>query len=249
MRAVYDLSRFQLSDMTRMGPLLRDIGAGARSMEETATRITSFLREHLVDGEGAPTCALVRLYRTMPFSKLDASLRHFGANKMQAHELSETTRCLTLLGTSGEKSAWQSRHASRDHRTIPLPSEDAVKSIPMVSQLLVQLGLSVAHVVAADPKLVLELEQTTYNVFFVPDAVGSPYIPAQKDFVLPHAIRSVLGFGGVLPSGDVFAVLLFTRMLIQRETADIFRNAAMNAKVALLPFDHGPIFAPEEVPK
>ena len=61
-----------------------------------------------------------------------------------------------------------------------------------------------------EPDLVLELEQKNYNVFFVEDAIGSPYIPAQDDFVVPYGVRSVLGFGGLMPSGQVFAALLFT---------------------------------------
>ena len=45
----------------------------------------------------------------------------------------------------------------------------------------------------------------------MPEAAGSPYIPAQEDFVQPVGIRSVLGFGGMLPGGDIFVVILFSR--------------------------------------
>ena len=107
-----------------------------------------------------------------------------------------------MLGTTGEREAWCSRETSVGHRTIPLPSAEVVASIPMIAQLLVQLGLEVNAVLRPDPAVVLELEQRTYNVFFVENAVGSPYIPAQDQFVLPYRIRSVLGFGGLLPSGN-----------------------------------------------
>jgi two-component system, NtrC family, sensor kinase len=55
-------------------------------------------------------------------------------------------------------------------------------------------------------------------------------------------VRSVLGFGGLLPSGDIYVVLLFARVSISRDIADMFRNATMNLKVALLPFLDRPVF-------
>ena len=112
----------------------------------------------------------------------------------------------------------------------------------MISQLIKQLGIDVGTILKPDPALVLELEQKTYNVFFVQEAAGSPFIPAQENFVIPYKVRSVLGFGGLLPSGDLYAVLLFARVSISRDSADIFRNAAMNLKVALLPSVDRPVF-------
>ena len=44
----------------------------------------------------------------------------------------------------------------------------------------------------------------------------------------------MLGFGGLLPGGNVFAVLMFTRVAVPRSTAEMFRNIALNAKLALL---------------
>jgi hypothetical protein len=52
----------------------------------------------------------------------------------------------------------------------------------------------------------------------------------------------VLGFGGLLPSGEMYAVLMFTRLSISKMTAEMFRNAAMNLKLALLPCLDQPIF-------
>lgn len=232
----YDLAGLRLSEMTRLGASLRAVGAGAQSMEQTAGRVVKLLYEELFDpAMQTKACALVRFYLTMEYASLDPGLQAFGARLMHGIDLTPATRCLTLLATAGEKQEWQTRQASLGHQTIPLPSVDVIQAIPMVSQLITQLGLSVGDIVTPDPALVLELEQRTYNVFFVPEAVGSPYIPAQETFVLPYQIRSVLGFGGLLPSGDVYAVLLFTRLSLSRATADMFRNAAMNLKLALLP--------------
>ena len=229
--------------MTQLGATLRRIGAGASSVEEVAQRVVRLLYDELLDSAtGAKACVLARFYFTTKYSSLDEDLRAFGSRLMKGNELQPDTRCLTLLATAGEKPEWNSRKKSEGHKTIPLPSAQAVQAIPMVSQLIKQLGIDVGTVLKPDPSLVLEMEQKTYNVFFVQEAAGSPFIPAQENFVIPYKVRSVLGFGGLLPSGDLYAVLLFARVSISRDSADIFRNAAMNLKVALLPFVDRPVF-------
>ncbi len=88
----------------------------------------------------------------------------------------------------------------------------------------------------------MELDDTTFNVFYVPQALGSPHIPAQHDFVVPYGVESVLGFGGMLPTGDLFAVVLFSRVPVPADTAELFASLALSVKVAVLPFAHGPAF-------
>jgi hypothetical protein len=239
----YHLASLTLSAMTQLGATLRRIGAGASSVEEVAQRVVRLLYDELIDSAtGARACVLARFYFTTQYSNLDEDLRAFGSRLMKGSELRPETRCLTLLATAGEKPDWNSRKKSEGHKTIPLPSEQAFQAIPMVSQLIMQLGIDVATVLKPDPSLVLEMEQKTYNVFFVPEAAGSPFVPAQENFVIPYKVRSVIGFGGLLSSGDLYAVLLFARVSISRDSADIFRNAAMNLKVALLPFVDRPVF-------
>ena len=71
----------------------------------------------------------------------------------------------------------------------------------------------------------------------MPEAKGSPFVPAQEEFVIPFGIESVLGFGGVLPSKELFTVILFSKQKISRETAELFKSLALSLKLALLPFD------------
>jgi hypothetical protein len=89
----------------------------------------------------------------------------------------------------------------------------------------------------------VDLVQTTYNIFFVPEAVGSRYVLAQQEFVIPFGVRSVLGFGGMLPSRNLFAIIMFVRASLLPETAEMFRTLALSAKIALLPFDGKAIFS------
>ena len=46
------------------------------------------------------------------------------------------------------------------------------------------------------------------------------------EFVIPFGIRSVLGFGGMLPSGNVFAVILFAQIHVPRDIAEFFKTLA-----------------------
>jgi len=96
--------------------------------------------------------------------------------------------------------------------------------------------LEVSDILQPNPGLLVDLEQRSYNVFHVEEAQGSPFVPAQVEFVIPHSIRSVVGFGGMLPTGNLFAVILFTTIPIARQTADLFRPLALSVKLAVLPF-------------
>jgi hypothetical protein len=87
----------------------------------------------------------------------------------------------------------------------------------------------------------MDLEQRSFNVFHVPEAAGSSYIPAQQEFVIPSQIKSVLGFGGILPSGSLFAVIMFSKCPIAKDTTELFKPLALNVKMAVLPHE-GTVF-------
>jgi hypothetical protein len=227
---------------------LRKAGDGASSMEEAAACVTRFLYDELADGEGQQrACLLVRFYKTHPLQALDPGLQVFARGiAPEGVALPDTTRCLTLLSTVGDEPAWCSRHSSEGHRAIPLPSGEAVERLPMIAQLVSQLGIDIAAIVRPDPAIFLDTFQHTFNVFYVPKAQGSPYIPAQESFVQPYGVQSVVGFGGLLPTGDLFSVILFTRVAVSRETAELFKPLALAAKLAVLPFGNGPLFSTDE---
>jgi hypothetical protein len=97
--------------------------------------------------------------------------------------------------------------------------------------------VDVSRIASPDPKLIVDQDQRSFNVFHVEEARGSPYIPAQERFVVPYGIASVLGFGGALPSADLFSLILFSRAQITRATAELFKPLALAIKLALLPFE------------
>ncbi len=241
---MYDLAHFTLSDMTRCGVELRKLGASGSSMEEVAGRVVNHLYNELETAPaGTKACALVRTFVTLPFSQLDADQQAFAARVHPSVVTEPTMKCLTLLATAGEEPAWNDRRASVGHQALPLASAASIARSPMISQLIRQLGVEVATLLSPQDAVMIDDRQHTFNVFHVSDAAGSPHIPAQQQFVIPYRIRSVLGFGGLLPPGELFATILFARARVPREVAELFKSLALNVKVALLPFAGGKVFS------
>jgi diguanylate cyclase (GGDEF)-like protein len=235
--STYSLTGLGLSTMTRCGAALRALGSGAKALEDVAEAIVRHLHHRLVDDlSGEPATALVRFYKTRPFEELDEGLRMFARARVDGAPLPPRMKCLTLLASAGEQPDWNSPATSVAHRVIPLSSQHMLVDFPMIAHLLRQFGMDAATLGDERPDLMVDTDQHTYNVFYVPEAAGSPEIPAQDDFVVPFGIRSVLGFGGLLADGDLFAVILFSRVHISREAAALFRTLSLSVKLAVLPF-------------
>lgn len=211
-------------------------------MEAAARNICRFLYDELVDPAGNRACALVRFYLTHPFGQLDDDLQKFARSVAGAQRVTADTSCLTLLGTAGAEPAWNSRLTSEGHRAIPLLSAEMVEKAPMIAQLIKAFGLRVTDVVDRSDSIVKDLGGKSYGVFYVPDALGSPYIPAQREFVIPYGIKSVVGSGGALASVDFFAIVLFTRIHVTAEAAERFRALALDAKASLVRFGAADVF-------
>jgi len=60
--------------------------------------------------------------------------------------------------------------------------------------------------------------------------------------VARFGIRSVLGFGGMLASGDFFAVILFATVHVPPKAADRFKTLALDVKSAFSKFNEKTIF-------
>lgn len=234
-----DITDFTLGAMLRAGIAVRRAARGADSLESAAAAITRYLYEHCVGATGERSCALVRFYKTHRYDALDPALQLFAAAQLGDAAPRGDMRCLVLMATAGDEPAWNSRQASRGHRAIPLPSADRIRAAPMIMRLIEDLGVDIESLVAAAEPGSRGPEVRTYDVFHVEQALGSPYIPAQRDFVEPYGIVSVVGFGGVLRSGELFAVILFSRELIPARSAARFRTIALDVRSSLFSFDEG----------
>lgn len=239
---MYDYTKFSDAELKECGANIAVLGGSASSMEEAANKIVNYLYDNITDSSGNNANALVRLYKTHPYSQLDSGLQSF-AQGILGSAPSDDTNCLTMLATMGDKDDWKSRSKSNGHRAIPLASADMVAGIPMISRLLTQFGIDVGAVMRPDPMLIGDMSAKTYNTFYVPEAVGSPYIPAQDDFVIPNGIKSVLGFGGILSSGELFVVIMFSKVSIPADVADKFSTMGASVKEAVEPFVGIKVFA------
>ncbi len=241
---MYDLARFSLKDMAACGAALRKMGVGATSLEEAAGRTVQYLYRHLVDGpSGEPACALVRLFKTHPFKELEPDLKRFAKETLGGKPAPPDLKCFTLMATAGLRPEWNERANSAHYKAIPILGEQFAVRLPMFARLLTQLSLDVGTVLQPSPNLLVDHHEKTYNVFYVPEAPGSSYIPVQEGFVARFGVKSVLGIGALLPSGDLFAVIMFSRVSIQPDAAELFRPLALCVKLSLLPFDGAAVFA------
>ena len=232
---MHNLNTFGIHQMMDVRSKMRRLfdDAPATSFENSASRIATFFRETLVDSDGSPACPLVRVYKTHRFQDLGDDLQAFATGIEPAAASMRDLRCLVLMATAGDRPEWNSRFDSQGHRAIPLSSEQAVEKAPMVSQLIRQLGIEVATVLKPDPGILIESVNQVYDLFYVPQALGSPFIPAQ-DFVREAKIESVIGFGGLMTSGDLVASILFSKVPISAETAGQFKVIGLNFKLAML---------------
>jgi hypothetical protein len=236
-----DLGDFTLGQMLRCGLDIRKATKMATGMEAAARAIVRHLYEATGANErGEPTCPLVRFYKTHPLEMLTADLRQH-VEESSPVPLGSATPCLTLLATAGEEPDWNDRRRSEAHRAIPLASAEAVSEAPMISRLLEQFGVNLSTLLDENADESEGSEGRNYDIFYVADAAGSPYIPAQ-DFVRDHAIASVVGFGGVLRTGDMFAVILFSRTPVPVESAQRFKPVALDVRSALFRFTNEQVF-------
>lgn len=223
----------QLSECTNA---LRTMGGGASSMEEVANRMVDYLYDHLLhQATNDRVCTLIRLFKTHKYAELD-SLARTAVVKSLSFEPQPNMRCLTLLASRGAQPEWNSRATSSAHQAIPLTSMEVVQQSPMISRLLDQLGVDVAPLVRAEESIIVDPSKKEYGVFYVPEANGSEHIPAQG-FVKEFGIHSVVGFGGQLPSREVFAVIIFANSFVSPRGAGLFKSVALSAELGLLPHE------------
>jgi hypothetical protein len=233
-----DLTNFTVGAMLRVGVAVRQAVRGAGTLEDAANAAARYFYDNCIDPEtNERTCALVRFYKTHAFGDLEPELKVFATSMMSGELPSDGMRCLVLLATVGDEPEWNARRESRSHQAIPLPSAGNVRQAPMIARLIEDLGLDIEAVVAGRTSSERSGEARTYDVFHVEEAHGSPYIPAQREFVQRYGIASVVGFGGVLRSGEMYAVILFSRVRIPTASAIRFRTIALDVRSALYSLD------------
>ncbi len=242
---MYSLARFSLLEMTECSAVLRQLSEQSGSLKDLTARTVNYLYSVLGDPHtGVRDCVLVRCFKTIAYGRLDPATQQIAREKLTGIVPSPDLKCFTLMATAGEQPDWNRVEQSRRYRVIPMVNADFVKQFPMFSQLLHQFGVSTAFDVTPQGEWLMDVEEKTYNVFYVPDAVDNPSVPVQEEFVRKYGVKSVLCFGGMLPSRDLFAVILFARTPVPRETATLCKSLALSMKTSLLAFDETTVTEP-----
>ncbi len=248
----FPLDHFSLTDMMDCGAAIRGMSVRHAGAGSLADELVRFLYDRILDDAGQRALALVRLFETHSYADLDDELKAIAADANPS--IRSETKCLVLVSTAGDEPAWNDRRRSAGHRVIPLPSEDAVQQLPMIAQLIRELGFEVSGVIQPEEEILLGhgVQRSVRRpatgerlfrsgnrpahteVFHVAEAAGSRYIPSQE-FVKRFAIRSVVGYGDMLPNGQLFAVIAFSKAFISREVAGLFSHLSLSTRLALLP--------------
>ena len=200
----------------------------AKSLGEAAQSLTSEIYNQFTD-----SVVLARLFVTVPLGDLPPTNKQFVQNLAKSagadSGLKETTPVLSLLGTSGQETDWNSPGKSKGHLGIPLISSAFVGAIPMISRLLKELGVPLGWIDSHDSEIIKKSVGTSAGLFFVDDAAqatdneGRKIIAAQ-DFVSKYNVKSVLGTGEAYANGQMAANIVFCRDRFSRNAAELFLN-------------------------
>jgi two-component system NtrC family sensor kinase len=235
---MYDFAKFTDSNIADCGRNLRSAASSASSLQDAASKIVGYLYDNITDSAGQKANAMVRFFKVHSYHKLDAVMQGYVRGFLFAHSgpgsnpgPDDILPCLTLMGTIGDLEEWTFRRKS-----IPLVSADIVTNVPMFVRLFNQFGIDIDSVIRPDPTLIGDLSKKTFNTFYVPEAVGSPYVPGQDGFVIPFGVKSALGFGGFFSTGELFFVVMFSKVSIPSNVASAFSKVALSVKEAVEPF-------------
>ncbi|PSB47002.1 histidine kinase [filamentous cyanobacterium Phorm 6] len=240
---MYDMNLFTPQDMAKCSLVLRQLGRNTASMEATSQKIVKYIYQHFCNSQtGENTCVLVRLFKTHPYGELEDSSQQSARRLMNGNSPAADMKCWTLLAAAGAEPQWNSRHTAAENTAIPLVSTELVAQIPAISGMIRQFGLDIPTVLGIEPERFVQLEPAVLNIFHVPEAKDNALIPEQNSLIIPYQVKSVLGFGGLLRSGSLFAVVISLKVKIPQSTAQMFKYLALSVKTSLSLSDEKVVF-------
>ncbi len=184
-----------------------------QNFEQAAQAWAQTIYETFREPRENSTFALVRFYRIEKYDNLPPDLR--------AKAKADWPYAIALVGTYGDEVAWCARQKSKGHQVL-----DAESTAPMMRAAIQSIGLTGGP--ATSEALAMQQDAALSKYFYVPDAIDSPYVPAQDEFVLPYGIKSVIGFGIRFLSRCAYMALCFSKVSLAETDVEKF--------VSLLPF-------------
>lgn len=239
-KAHSDPSALTLREATQCASRIIRFGTRAATVETVSQLLSEYLYDHFrVPETAAPALLLSRVFVTRPLDTLEPRLKIMAEGMAGTHELSRRARCFVLMGSCGQFHVWCHPRLSTRFGCVPLEGPDFHIRMPIFSHLLDQLEIGSFSAQQHDGAFLLsdsDLDRA-FSVFHIEEALGHPFIPAQAECVQQYEVKSVIGFGGRLPSGEAFAAVLFSAVHIPPAAANHFRVIALSAYLAFLNSD------------
>jgi hypothetical protein len=186
---------------------------------------------------------LFRVFATVDFEQLPEKEKAFALDLARARgflpELQAKTAVVTLLGSRGKRAPWNHRLRSERHLAIPLTSASFIKTIPMVSRLMGDMGTGLEWVQRQETNMVVTSMGRMARVLYVEDALASrtgdgfDVIP-DRSFVEENGVRTVLALGGAYLNGTIVSVVLFTSERVPQDRVEKLMPVVHGFKIATM---------------
>jgi hypothetical protein len=232
------IASYSVEEVTRLRARveseLKEIGC----FQQASQKFTEVLYEEL-----SPSAVLFRVFATVEYEKLPPRERDFALTLARSRafleELKPKTPVVTLLGSRGKRPSWNHRHRSERHLAVPLVKASFIKTIPMVSRLMGDMGTGLEWVQKQDQNMIVRSMGQMARVLYVEDALetrtrdGYDVIP-DRSFVEEYKVRTVLALGGAYLNGTVVAVVLFTNERVESDRVEKLLPVLHGFKIATM---------------
>ena len=208
------------------------------SFQQACQKFIDILYEELI-----ASAVLFRAFATVELEKLQGKEKDFALELARtrgfASELQPKTPVVALLGSRGKRPQWNHRLRSERHLAIPLTSASFIKTIPMVSRLMGDMGTGLDWVQKQERQMIVTSMGQMARVLYVRDAMetrtgdGFNVIP-DRSFVTENRVRTVLGLGGAYLNGAIVAVVLFTSELVPQDRVEKLMPVMHGFKIATM---------------
>ncbi len=208
------------------------------TFQQASQKFIDILYEELI-----ASAVLFRVFATVDFERLPQKERDFVLDLARTREfLNEVqgkTQVVTLLGSRGKRPQWNHRLRSERHLAIPLTSASFIKTIPMVSRLMGDMGTGLEWIQKQERNMILTSMGRMARVLYVEDALetrtgdGFDVIP-DRSFVTENRVRTVLGLGGAYLNGTIVAVVLFTSERVPHDRVEKLMPVIHGFKIATM---------------
>jgi hypothetical protein len=232
------IASYSVEDVSALRERVEDALKECGSFQQASQKFIDILYEELI-----ASAVLFRVFATVELDKLPAKEKDFALDLARVREvlseLQPKTPVVTLLGSRGKRPQWNHRLRSERHLAIPLTSASFIKTIPMVSRLMGDMGTGLEWVQKQERNMILTSMGRMARVLYVEDALetrtgdGFDVIP-DRSFVTENGVRTVLGLGGAYLNGTIVAVVLFTSERVPQDRVEKLMPVMHGFKIATM---------------